>query len=79
MKQAEKICPPNCVNDFLHVLDAMTDATIQNYVEEVLNFQLPDDLDKKIQKFIIFMELQSMNYLQKNQLSLYLSTIKIVL
>lgn len=47
LKKAEKICPNDCFNDFLNILDFMTDATIQNYVKGVADFQLPDNLDIK--------------------------------
>lgn len=45
LEQAKNIYPQDGFDDFLKVLDAMTDTTIHNCVNGVVNYQLPDDLD----------------------------------
>lgn len=45
LKQARSIYPEDSFDDFIKVLDAMTDTTILNCVKGVVNFQLSDHLD----------------------------------
>ena len=52
--QAKDIYPESSFDDFLKVLDAMTDTTIQNCVKGVVNYQLPDDLDSQNTRIYYF-------------------------
>lgn len=52
--QAKDIYPEGGFDDFLKVLDAMTDTTIQNCVKGVANYQLPNDLDTQNTSFYYF-------------------------
>lgn len=46
LAQATKsICPQEYLRDFLQVLDNMSDTTIINYISEIANFRLKDDVD----------------------------------
>ncbi len=45
LEQAKNIYPQDGFDNFLKVLDTMTDTTIYNCVKGVVNYQLPDDLD----------------------------------
>jgi esterase/lipase len=45
LKQARSIHPEESFDDFLKVLDAMTDTTIHNCIKGVANFQLSDHID----------------------------------
>lgn len=47
LEQAKNIYPQDSFNDSLKLLDAMTDTTIRNCIEGVVNFQLPDNLDNQ--------------------------------
>ncbi len=47
LEQARKTCPEDIFDDFLKVLDAMTDITIRNCIKGVVNFQLSDNLDNQ--------------------------------
>jgi pimeloyl-ACP methyl ester carboxylesterase len=52
--QAKDIYPEGGFDDFLKVLDAMTDTTIQNCVKGVANYQLPDNLDTRDTRIYYF-------------------------
>lgn len=47
LEQAKNIYPQDSFNDFLKLLDTMTDTTIRNCIEGVTNFQLADNLDNQ--------------------------------
>ena len=42
---AKSICPQEYLNDFLQVLDHMSDTTITNYINDIASFRLQDDID----------------------------------
>jgi len=42
IKRAKRFCPEDCFDDFLKVLDYMTDATIISCIKGVANFKLSD-------------------------------------
>lgn len=47
LEQAKNIYPQDSFNDFLKLLDTMTDTTIRSCIEAVTNFQLADNLDNQ--------------------------------
>lgn len=54
LDQAKKLVPKAYLDDFLQVLDAMTDTTIKNCIKGVVHFQLPDYLDHQNTKIFYF-------------------------
>jgi pimeloyl-ACP methyl ester carboxylesterase len=47
IKRARMLCPEDSFDDFLKVLDSMTDATIKNCIKGVANFKLTDNPDNQ--------------------------------
>lgn len=41
---AKSICPQECLEDFLRVLDHMSDATIVNYINDLARFELKEGI-----------------------------------
>ncbi|NLZ37250.1 MAG: alpha/beta hydrolase [Clostridiales bacterium] len=54
LKQAESMCPKDCFDEFLNVLDFMTDTTIQNCVKGVVDYRLPPNLDAENTRIYYF-------------------------
>lgn len=45
LEQATAICPPEYTEDFLKILDNMSDTTIKNCINDIAGFRLSDNID----------------------------------
>lgn len=45
VQAAKSICPQKYLNDFLQILDNMSDSTIRNYIRDIGRFRLRSDMD----------------------------------
>jgi len=70
LKQAKSIYPKDSFDDFLKVLDAMTDTTIRNCVKEVTSFKLPSNLENQNTKIYYFYGTKLNEYLAKKSAKL---------
>lgn len=45
LEQAVNICPPEYMEDFLKILDNMSDATVKNCINDIAGYRLPDNIN----------------------------------